>query len=111
MTPIGPVVKGKGLTYQLVQQDPGYYEGLLVVTNGSSKPMKSWKLTFQTPKANVKNVWGGKLVHGGDRIEIRSLDGAPPIPPGGTWEIRFGAEGAAATPKACGLNNKSCGFK
>jgi hypothetical protein len=108
--PIGPVVEGKGLTYRLVQRDPGYYEGLLIITNRGDKPVKEWTLTFRTPGANVKNIWGGELVHGGDRVEIRNLDGAPAIPPGATWEVRFGAEGAPATPKDCRLNDRGCGF-
>jgi cellulose binding protein with CBM2 domain len=109
--PIGPVLRGRDLTYQLVQQDPGYFEGLVIVTNRSSKPLKSWTLTFQTPKANVKNIWGAELVHGGDKVEIRSLEGAPPIPPGAAWEIRFGAEGSPVAPGNCMFNGQSCGLK
>ncbi|WP_103936349.1 cellulose binding domain-containing protein [Thermomonospora echinospora] len=108
--PIGPVVEGDGLTYQLVQRDPGYYEGLLIITNRGNRPMKEWKLTFRTHGANVKNVWGGELVRGGERVEIRNLDGAPAIPPGATWEVRFGAEGAPAAPKGCRLNDRGCGL-
>lgn len=108
--PIGPVVTGEGVTYQLVQQDEGYYEGRLVVTNRTSRPMRTWKLIFEAPGADVKNIWGGRLVHGGDRVEIQNLDGAAAIPPGGTWEVRFGAAGTAATPKKCNVNGKACGF-
>jgi hypothetical protein len=108
--PIGPVVEGKGLTYQLVQRDPGYYEGLLIITNRGDEPMKEWTLTFRAPGGNVKNVWGGELVRGGDRVTIRNLDGAPAIQPGATWEVRFGAEGAPATPGDCRLNDRGCGF-
>ncbi|MCP9983551.1 cellulose binding domain-containing protein [Actinomadura madurae] len=108
--PIGPLVKGKGITYQLVQQDEGYFEGKMVITNRTSKPMKTWKLTFQAPRADVKNIWGARLVHGGSTVEIRNLEGAPAIPPGGTWDVQFGAAGPASTPKSCKLNGKACGF-
>ncbi|KAB2342436.1 hypothetical protein F8566_38465 [Actinomadura rudentiformis] len=108
--PVGPVVSGNGITYQLMQQDPGYYEGRMVFTNRTGKPMKSWKITFDAPGANVKNIWGARLVRKGDRVEIQPLKGAPPVPPGATWEIQYGAAGTAANPKGCKINGKACGF-
>lgn len=108
--PIGPVKQGDGITYQLVQQDEGYFEGRMTITNRTGKPMKTWKLTFGTPGAKVKNIWGAELVKGGEKAEIKNLDDAPPIPPGGTWAVQFGAEGAATTPKGCKLNGEACGF-
>lgn len=109
--PIGPVLRGKGLTYRLVQHDPGYYEGLLIITNHGAEPMREWTITFETPGADVKHVWGGELVRGGDRVQIRSLDGAPQIPPGGTWEVRFGAAGSPVEPRKCRFNDRECGLE
>ncbi|MFC5751736.1 cellulose binding domain-containing protein, partial [Actinomadura rugatobispora] len=108
--PAGPVVEGNGITYQLVQRDPGYYEGKFVFTNRTGRPMTDWTITFQAPGGNVKNIWGARLVRGGGSVEIRNLDNARTIPPGATWEIQFGAEGAAADPKGCRLNGAPCGF-
>ncbi len=42
-------MEGKGITYQLVQQDEGYFEGKIVITNRTDRPMKTWKLTFRAP--------------------------------------------------------------
>lgn len=108
--PIGPVMEGDGITYQLVQQDEGYFEGRMVITNRTGRPMRTWKITFRTPGADVKNIWGGKLVEGGERAVIENLDGAPAIPPGGTWAVQFGASGATTAPKGCKLNGEACGF-
>ncbi|RFS85800.1 hypothetical protein D0T12_12555 [Actinomadura spongiicola] len=108
--PIGPVVEGDGITYQLAQQDEGYFEGRMVITNRTDRPMPTWRLTFRVPGADVKNIWGARLVRGGENAEIGNLDGAPAIPPGGTWEIQFGAAGATTTPQACRLNDIPCGF-
>ncbi|MFP3968998.1 cellulose binding domain-containing protein [Actinomadura fulvescens] len=110
VAPVGPVKSGNGITYQLMQQDPGYYEGRLVFTNRTGKPMTAWKITFDAPGANVKNIWGGRLVRKGDRVEIQNLKGAPPVPPGATWEVQYGAEGVAADPKGCKINGRACGF-
>ncbi|NVI90500.1 cellulose binding domain-containing protein [Actinomadura sp. BRA 177] len=108
--PIGPLVEGKGITYQLVQQDEGYFEGKIVITNRTDRPMKTWKLTFRAPGADVKNIWGARLVRGGEKVEIENLEGAPAIPPGGTWEVQYGAAGPASTPKGCEINGRACGF-
>jgi cellulase/cellobiase CelA1 len=103
-------VQGDGITYQLVQRDPGYYEGKFVVTNRTGRPMTDWTLTFQVPGGNVKNIWGARLTRGGAAVEIRNLENARPIPPGATWEVQFGAEGAATDPSGCRLNGEPCGF-
>ncbi|MGH3239612.1 MAG: cellulose binding domain-containing protein, partial [Spirillospora sp.] len=108
--PVGPVLDGEGITYQLVQQSEGYFEGKLVITNRTGRPMPAWRLTFRVPGAVVKNIWGARLVTGGESAEIANLDGAPAIPPGGTWDVQFGASGPTSTPKACMLNGEPCGF-
>ncbi|MFC9972149.1 cellulose binding domain-containing protein [Spirillospora sp. NPDC127200] len=108
--PVGPLKPGDGVSYQLVQQDPGYFEGKLVITNRSAKPLRSWRITFEVPGGNVRNIWGGELVGRGSKVEIRNLDGAAPIEPGGTWEVQYGAAGTAADPKDCRLDGRPCGF-
>ncbi|WP_242885062.1 cellulose binding domain-containing protein [Actinomadura litoris] len=109
-SPAGPLVSGDGITYQLVQRDEGYHEGRLVITNRTGRPMTAWRLTFSVPGADVRNIWGGRLVRGGAEVELASLDGAAPIPPGAAWEVRFGARGAATTPEDCEINGRPCGF-
>ncbi|MFI6520215.1 cellulose binding domain-containing protein [Spirillospora sp. NPDC050679] len=108
--PAGPLKPGDGISYQLVQRDPGYFEGRLVITNRGAEPMKGWRLTFEVPGGHVRNIWGGELVRRGSKVEIRSLDGAAPIEPGGTWEVQYGAAGSAADPKGCRLDGRPCGF-
>ncbi|MDL4818767.1 cellulose binding domain-containing protein [Actinomadura opuntiae] len=108
-TPSGPVVNGAGVTYQLVQQDEGYYEGRLVITNRTGRPMNAWRISFDAPGADVRNVWNGRLVRGGPHPVIESA-GADPIPPGGTLDVEYGASGVAAAPRHCLLNGAACGF-
>ncbi|GAA4068777.1 hypothetical protein GCM10022214_24720 [Actinomadura miaoliensis] len=104
------MVRGEGITYQVVQQDPGYFEGEFAVTNRTGRPLTNWRITFDAPGANVKNIWGGRLVRGGSTVEIQNAEGARPIPVGATWEVRFGAEGTPSGPENCRVNGSPCGF-
>ncbi|WP_026341649.1 cellulose binding domain-containing protein [Actinomadura atramentaria] len=108
--PAGPVVTGDGVTYQLVEQDDGYYEGRVRITNTTGRPLTEWRLTFRVSGGHVRNVWGGRLVHGGPAVEITQERGAAPIPAGAVLDVRFGAEGAPATPADCRVNGRPCGF-
>ncbi|WP_285497037.1 cellulose binding domain-containing protein [Actinomadura sp. NBRC 104425] len=108
--PPGPLVRGEGITYQVVQQDPGYFEGEFAVTNRTGAPLTNWRITFEVPGANVKNIWGGRLVRGGSAVEIRNVEGARPIPVGATWQVRFGAEGTPSDLENCRVNGSPCGF-
>lgn len=108
--PVGPLRTGDGITYQLVQQDPGYFESRMVITNRSTRPLRSWKITFEAPGANVRNIWGGRLVRRGSKVEIHNLPDGVPLPPGATWQIQYGASGTPVDPKGCRLGDKPCGF-
>lgn len=78
-----------------------------MITNSGSRPLTGWKITFDTPRADVHAIWGAALVHGGTHVEI---DGLVPIPPGGSWTVRIGATGQPAQPQGCLLAGRPCGF-
>ncbi|MFB4304189.1 cellulose binding domain-containing protein [Actinomadura sp. NTSP31] len=105
--PVGTVVTGDGITFQVVQRDEGYYEGRLVIANRTRRPMNAWRVSFDAPGADVRNVWEGRLVRGGSHPII---EGAGPIPPGGTLDVQYGASGVPTTPGRCLLNGAACGF-
>lgn len=103
----GTVTQGNGISYQIVQQSQGYFEGQFIVTNPGTAPLTGWKITFDTPRADVHAIWGAALVHGGTHVEI---DGTVSIPPGGSLAVRFGATGLPARPQGCQLSGRPCGF-
>ncbi|MEU6746998.1 cellulose binding domain-containing protein [Spirillospora sp. NPDC046719] len=104
------VATGSGISYRLVQQDDGYYEGRFVITNRTGRPMRTWRVSFDAPGADVRSVWDARLVQGGAHPVIENADGADPIPPGGTMDVQFGASGVPAAPRACLFNGAACGF-
>lgn len=106
----GAGATGGGITYRLVQQDDGYYEGRFIITNRTGRPMATWRVSFDAPGADVRSVWDARLVRGGSHPVIENADGADPIPPGGSMDVQFGASGAPAVPRACLFNGAACGF-
>ncbi|MGI5322491.1 cellulose binding domain-containing protein [Actinomadura nitritigenes] len=106
----GAAATGSGITYRVVQQDDGYYEGRFVITNRTGRPMPAWRVSFDAPGADVRTVWDARLVQGGPHAVIENAEGADPIPPGGTMDVQFGASGAPAAPRACVFNGAACGF-
>ena len=49
-------------------------------------------------------------MRGGAHVEIENLPGAPAIPPGAEFTVRFGAEGTPADLRNCRVNGAPCGF-
>ncbi|GAA2093120.1 cellulose binding domain-containing protein [Actinomadura alba] len=109
--PVAPEQQnGPRVRYQTVQHDPGYFEGVLTFTNQTGATMHAWEVSFTYPGANVKNIWDAVLVRGGDHPVIRSMRTAEAIPPGGSLEVRFGAEGSPAAPADCLFGGRPCAF-
>jgi hypothetical protein len=105
----GPALsKGRFVSYRTTQREPGYFEGVLTLTNPTGAPLNGWQMSFGYPGADVKNIWGGVLVQGGANPVIKGDPAAGPIPAGGTVQVRFGAAGRPSAPRGCTLNGKPC---
>ncbi len=62
------------------------------------------------PGADVKNIWGARLVRGGEKVEIENLEGAPRSRPAAPGRSSTARPGRASTPKGCEINGRACGF-
>jgi hypothetical protein len=98
------------MPYRTVQQDQGYFEGVVTVTNRTSVPLSAWQLSFSYPGAQVRMVWGGVLVQAGSQVIIRNDPLTGSIPPGGTFVVKFGAGGVPSLPRGCRFGGRECGF-
>lgn len=103
-----PLTRGRVVSYETTQREPGYFEGLLTLTNRTGKPLDGWQVSFTYPGASVKSVWGGVLVRAGGTATIRGADAAGSLPPGVTVQVRFGAAGTPSAPVGCTLNGGPC---
>jgi hypothetical protein len=108
--PGGAAPNGLAMPYRTVQRDQGYFEGTVTVTNRTSAPLSTWELSFSYLGAQVRTVWGGVLVQAGSQVIIRNDPRTGPIPPGGTFAVKFGAGGAPSMPQSCRFGGRECGF-
>jgi hypothetical protein len=103
-----PLTRGHVVSYATTQREPGYFEGVLTLTNRTAAPLNGWQVSFTYPGASVKTVWGGVLVRAGGTATIRGAAGGASIPAGGTVRVRFGASGTPSAPRGCTLNGGPC---
>ena len=103
-----PLTRGRVVSYVTAQREPGYFEGVLTLTNRTGAPLNSWQVSFTYPGAYIKSVWGGVLVHAGGTATIRGTAAAGSIPVGATVQVRFGAAGTPSAPLGCTLNGGPC---
>jgi cellulose binding protein with CBM2 domain len=103
-----PLTRGRVVSYATAQREPGYFEGLLTLTNRTGAPLNGWQVSFTYPGAAIKSVWGGVLVRAGSTATIRGTAAAASIPVGGTVQVRFGAAGTPSAPRGCTLNGGTC---
>ncbi|MGI8331145.1 cellulose binding domain-containing protein [Actinomadura scrupuli] len=106
----GTLPNGLAMPYRTVQRELGYFEGTVTVTNRTAAPLSTWELSFSYPGAQVRTVWGAVLVQAGSQVIIRNDPAAGPIPPGGTYTVRFGAGGVPSMPAGCRFGGSDCGF-
>ncbi|HEX6469027.1 MAG TPA: cellulose binding domain-containing protein [Streptosporangiaceae bacterium] len=103
-----PFTRGRVVSYVTTLREPGYFEGLLTLTNRTGAALAGWQVSLAYPGAYVKSVWGGVLVRAGADAVIRGTGAAASIPPGGTVQVRFGAAGSPSAPRGCTLNGGPC---
>jgi hypothetical protein len=105
----GPALsKGRIVSYETTERTPGYFEGVLTLTNRTGAPLNGWQVSFIYPGAYIKNIWGGVLVRSGTNAVIRGASGAARVPVGGMVQVRFGAAGTPTAPRGCTLNGGPC---
>jgi Cellulose binding domain len=104
---VAPAPIAVHIGYRTADRSFGYYEEVLTIRNRTGAALHGWTVSFDVPGADVHSVWGAALRRTGPAPVIA---GTTTIPAGGSAEVRFGATGAPATPRACTLNGRPCTF-
>ena len=94
--------------YLVDGQSFGEFQGQVQVVNDGTQPIANWQIVIALPDDTVTAVQnaGGLVSHG--ILLLQPADVAEVVPPGGTLNVFFAAEGAETTPAACAFNGIAC---
>ena len=94
--------------YLVDSQSFGEFQGQVHVVNDSTQPIANWQIVIALPDDTVTAVQnaGGLVSHG--ILLLQPADVAEVVPPGGTLNVFFVAEGTETTPAACAFNGIAC---
>ncbi|GGQ10979.1 cellulase family glycosylhydrolase [Streptomyces mutabilis] len=99
------------VTYRVVGEWPGGFQGEIAVRNTGTAPLGPWTLTFTFPDGQtVTNMWGGTATQTGGAVSVTPASYTATVPAGGTVTLGFtAAKGAANTaPAAFSVNGTAC---
>ncbi|ARZ71847.1 sugar hydrolase [Streptomyces albireticuli] len=89
----------------------GGYTGQFVVTNGTDKELRGWKLTFDLPEGTkVTSLWNGRHTVTGRTVTVAPESWNGTLAPGASATVGFVAAGekAAGGPVGCRIDNGKC---
>ena len=94
--------------YLVDSQLLGEFQGQVQVVNDSTQPIGNWQIVIALPDDTVTAVQnaGGLISHG--ILLLQPADVAEVVPPSGTLNVFFVAEGTETTPAACAFNGIAC---
>ncbi len=95
--------------YLVDGQSFGEFQGQVQVVNDGMQPIANWQIVIALPDDTVTAIQnaGGLVSHG--ILLLQPADVAEVVPPGGTLNVFFVAQGAETTPAACAFNGIACG--
>ncbi|MGW1272208.1 cellulase family glycosylhydrolase [Streptomyces sp. NPDC002491] len=99
------------VSYRVVGEWPGGFQGDIALRNTGATPISGWKLVFAFADGQtVGNMWGGSAAQSGGTVTVTPAAYTSTVPAGGSVTVGFiGSKGAANTaPTAFTLNGGAC---
>ncbi|MFC7815698.1 cellulase family glycosylhydrolase [Streptomyces sp. NPDC057367] len=99
------------VTYRVVGEWPGGFQGEIAVRNTGTTPLGPWTLAFTFPDGQtVTSMWGGTPTQTGGAVSVAPAPYTATVPAGGTVTLGFTAgKGAANTaPAVFSVNGNAC---
>ncbi|MFC7986110.1 cellulase family glycosylhydrolase [Streptomyces sp. NPDC057336] len=99
------------VTYRVVGEWPGGFQGEIAVRNTGTAPLGPWTLDFTFPDGQtVTSMWGGTPTQTGGEVSVTPAPYTATVPAGGTVTLGFTAgKGAANTaPAVFSVNGNAC---
>ncbi|GAA3278320.1 cellulase family glycosylhydrolase [Dactylosporangium vinaceum] len=106
-----PVLGACKVTYTVVGQWPGGFQGEVRIANTGTVAVSGWKLTWNYINGQAINqMWGGTYTQTGGAVAVTNAAYTAPIPAGGAVSFGFLSSwnGTNATPSSFILNGQWC---
>jgi len=97
------------VTYLIVAQDDGQFEGEVTVVNNGSAPISGWQIVVALSGDQITSFWDASGYVSNDVLLLQPEPDAAPLAAGGTLSVYFTAAGSQTTPDVCAFNSVSCG--
>jgi mannan endo-1,4-beta-mannosidase len=96
------------VSYSVVQQWPGGFQGQFTITNQGTAPINGWELKAVLPFDRIDSVWDAVYHTFGDLLVLDPPSYQVTIPPGGSLTENFTARGGWTKPTSCTFNGADC---
>jgi hypothetical protein len=97
------------VTYLVVAQGDGQFEGEVTVVNNGSAPISGWQIVVALSSDQITSFSGASGDISGDVLLLQPASGADALAAGGTLSVYFTAVGPQTTPDVCTFNSVGCG--
>jgi hypothetical protein len=107
-----PTSTGCVVSYVIVSEWPGAFQGQITIRNTRSSAVNGWQLRWAFANGQqLTNMWGGTYVQAGANVTVTNVPWTATIPPSGTVSVGFLASwsGTNARPTSFTLNGGLCG--
>jgi mannan endo-1,4-beta-mannosidase len=107
----GGTTAGCAVTYRIVGQWQGGFQGDVVVRNTGSSTISNWTLRWSFANGQtISQMWGGTPARSGAEVTVTPVDWTRTIPANGSIQFGFigGWTGTNAVPTGFTLNNSAC---
>ncbi|MFF6995314.1 cellulase family glycosylhydrolase [Streptomyces sp. NPDC008313] len=99
------------VTYRIVNEWPGGFQGDIVIRNTGTSAVSGWKLGFAFADGQtVSTMWGGTATQSGGTVSVSPASYTSTIPAGGSVDVGFtgGKKSANTAPAAFTLDGAAC---
>jgi hypothetical protein len=94
--------------YLIASQGPAGFQAEIQVTNNTPRPISGWQVVVALPDDQILSFSNATGYASNGILLLHPAATTLAIPPNGTQDIFFIAEGTETTPEACAFNNVVC---
>jgi len=103
-----PPASTVSVSYTLIQQWDGGFEGEFTIVNKGSTAINGWQLSAVLPGDQTESAWDASFQTDGDILVMNPPSYQMTISPGASLNEEFTAQGSTTSPADCTFNGAAC---